>query len=85
MKAMRSQVVCRSGKLVKEGANDIDVMVHSHLCGCNPWLCAVIEDGSTSVIGGDTGGVELMFRDQVDKHPGYVVTERRDVTIVQHE
>jgi hypothetical protein len=79
---MKSKVIWRSGKLVRDGAKDIYVTVHRHLSGCNPSLCNVIEDGNGMVIGGDTGSVEQMFDDQVAKHPGYIVTQRRDFLAV---
>jgi hypothetical protein len=70
------------GKLVKDGAKDIDLLVHSYYLG-SPSPCVVIEDWvRKDVIGGHIDSVEQMFQQQVATHPGYVVKERQELVAV---
>ncbi len=65
--------------LIKDGAQDINLLVHSKHLG-RPSPSVTIEDG---VILGLTGGIrdplELTFQIAVDRHPGYTVQRRTTI------
>jgi len=69
---MKQIVVGMRCRMVKEGVPDIDLLVHCDLYG-RPSPCVVIEDESTSLIGGHIETVEQIFQYQIAKHQGYVV------------
>jgi len=70
---MAETVVYINCKLVRDGAKDIDLTVHSYLVGRPSHCIVIIEDGNGRLIGGDLESVEQSFQDQVANHPGYVV------------
>jgi len=66
-------------KLTKEGAKDIDLLVHSYYVG-RPSPCVVITDWSTrSGIGGSIGSLDQIFDLELAKYPGYTVKERANI------
>jgi hypothetical protein len=66
-------------KLTKDGAKDIDLLVHSYYIG-HPSPCVVITDWSTrSGIGGSIDSLDQIFDIEVAKYPGYVVNERVNI------
>lgn len=66
-------------KLTKDGAKDIDLLVHSYYVG-RPSPCVVITDWSKrSGIGGSIDSLDQIFDLEVSKHPGYIVKERANI------
>jgi hypothetical protein len=79
---MKQVIVGICGRLVKDGAQDINLLVHSYYVG-RPSPCVVFEDWvNKGLIGGHIESVEQIFRQQVATHPGYVVKERQDLVAV---
>jgi hypothetical protein len=73
---MKPVVIAISGKLTKDGAKDVDLLVHSCFVA-SPSPCNVIRDGGTpTTIGGWIGSPEEIFQIEVAKHPGYILKER---------
>lgn len=69
-------------KLTKEGAKDVDLLVHSYYIG-RPSPCIVITDWSTrNLIGGSIDSLDQIFDLAVAKHPGYIVKERVNIVAV---
>jgi hypothetical protein len=76
---MKRTIVYIHAILAKEGANDIDLLVHSYYIG-RPSPCVVIEDWTyKGSIGGHIESVEEIFQLQVSKHPGYAIKNRQDL------
>jgi hypothetical protein len=79
---MKQVVIGIHGKLTKDGATDMDLLVHSYYLD-RPSPCVVIQDGvNKGVIGGSIESVEQIFQLEVSKHPGWVVKERQDLIAV---
>jgi len=73
---MQKTTVGILGKIKKNGAADITLLVHSYYVG-RPSPCAVIEDGvNLGLTGGHIDSLDQMLQIAVDKHPGYTVQER---------
>jgi hypothetical protein len=67
------------GKLTKDGAKDITLLVHSYYVG-RPSPCVVIENGvNLGLTGGHIESLDQMFQIAVNKHPGYMVQERMTI------
>jgi hypothetical protein len=63
-------------KLSRDGAKDVDLLVHSYYLG-RPSPCVVIEDGvNLGLTGGHIESLEQRFQTAVNDHPGYTVHER---------
>jgi hypothetical protein len=79
---MNEIVVGIRGRLARDGAKDIDLLVYSYYVG-RPSPCVVIEDWvNGGLIGGSIESVEQIFQFQVAKHPGCVIKERQDLVAV---
>jgi len=75
---MKEVIVGVHRKLVKDGAKDIDLVVHRYYINQSS-PCVVIEDwADPRVIGGHIETVEEILKLEVAKHPGYVVKDRSD-------
>jgi hypothetical protein len=67
------------GKLTKDGAKDITLLVHSYYVGRRS-PCVVIENGvNLGLTGGHIESLDQMFQIAVNKHPGYMVQERMTI------
>jgi hypothetical protein len=66
------------GVLCASGANDIELLVHSHSLG-SPSPCHVLEDriDRGMIAGCSIRSLDEVFDRQVAKHPGFRVKERR--------
>lgn len=64
--------------LCATGANDIELLVHSHNVG-SPSPCHVLEDriDRGTIAGCSIRSLDEVFDRQVAKHPGFRVKERR--------
>jgi hypothetical protein len=80
---MSEVIVGVRGRLVKDGAKDIDLVVHRHyLNQSSP--CVVIEDwADRRGIGGSIQTVEQIFELELAKHPGYVVNDRTNLMMIE--
>jgi hypothetical protein len=68
-------------RLTKEGAKDINLLVHSYYVG-RPSPCVVIRDWvNQGMIGGCIESVEQIFDLEVAKHPDYTVRERAVIVV----
>jgi hypothetical protein len=76
---MKTVTVGIHAKLAKDGAEDIDLLVHSYYIG-RPSPCVVIVDWvNKGMIGGHIESVEEIFQLQLAKHPGYTIKNRQDM------
>ncbi len=79
---MKEIVVGIRGRLARDGANEIDLLVYSYYVG-RPSPCVVIEDWvNKGLIGGSIESVEQIFELQAANHPGYSIKERQDLVAV---
>ena len=82
---MRQVIIGTRATLAKDGAKDIDLLVHSYYVG-RPSPCVVIEDWvNKGVIGGAIGSIEQIFQWEIANHPGYVVKARQELIAVVAE
>ena len=68
-------------KLTKQGADDIDLLVHSYYLG-RPSPCVVVTDTVRHVIGGSINSLDQIFAHEVAQHPGYTVKERANLLAI---
>jgi hypothetical protein len=68
-------------KLTKQGAEAIDLLVHSCYLG-RPSPCAVVTDSVRHVIGGSIDSLEQIFAQELARHPGYIVKERANLLAI---
>lgn len=81
---MEAVTVAIEGKFGKDGARDIDLVVHSFYVG-HPSPCVVIEDGvNRGLIGGQVDTLDEIFQLELSRHPGYIVKERSDVVLIKN-
>lgn len=75
---MQKVVLGVHGVLCATGANDIELLVHSHSVG-SPSPCHVLEDriDRGMIAGCSIRSLDEVFDRQVAKHPGFRVKERR--------
>jgi hypothetical protein len=75
---VRTVVLGVHGVLCATGADDIELLVHSHSAG-NPSPCHVLEDRvyCGTIAGCSISSLDEVFDWQVAKHPGFQVKERR--------
>lgn len=75
---MRKVVLGVHGVLCATGANDIELLVHSHNVG-SPSPCHVLEDRvyCGMIAGGSIRSLDEVFDRQAAKHPGFRIKERR--------
>jgi hypothetical protein len=64
--------------LKKEGAKDINLIIHRYYVG-QPSSCVVVKDAERWGVGGHIETIEEVLDDEVGKHPGYTV--RRSASI----
>jgi hypothetical protein len=82
---MKQVIVGIRGTLSKDGAKDIDLLVHSYYVGRSS-PCVVIEDWvNKGLIGGAINSIEQIFQLEIASHPGYVVMVRQDLIAVLSE
>jgi hypothetical protein len=76
---MPETLVAISVKLGRDGAQDIDLLIHSYRVG-SPSPCVVIEDfGPPRGIGGSIESLDQILQLVIAEHPGYVVKRRAEV------
>ncbi len=68
-------------KLTKPGAEEIDLLVHSHYLG-RPSPCAVVTGSVRHAIGGSIDSLEQIFAQELALHPGYTVKERANILAI---
>jgi hypothetical protein len=75
---VRKVVLGVHGTLCATGADDIELIVHSHSVG-NPSPCHVLEDRvyRGMIAGNSVRSLDEVFDLQAAKHPGFWVKERR--------
>lgn len=75
---MRKVILGVHGVLCAAGANDIELLVHSHRVG-SPSPCHVLEDRihRGMIAGSSIQNLDEVFDRQAAKHPGFRVKERR--------
>jgi hypothetical protein len=75
---VRTVVLGVHGLLCATGADDIELLVHSHSVG-RPSPCHVLEDRiyRGTIAGCSIRSLDEVFDRQVAKHPGFRVKERR--------
>jgi hypothetical protein len=82
---MQETTVGVHAKLTKDGAKEVDLLVHSCFFG-RPSPCRVLVDWvEQSVTGGSIESLEQMFQYQVAKFPGYVVQDRSAIVMANAE
>ena len=67
-----------NAKLTKQGAANIDLLVHSYYLG-RPSPCVVVTNSVRHVIGGSINSLDQIFAQEVAQHPGYAVKERANL------
>jgi hypothetical protein len=73
---MREVIIGVRGTLSASGAEDIDLLVHSHNIG-NPSPCHVFENTVyRGMIGGSIASLDQIFDLRASKHEGFAVTQR---------
>jgi hypothetical protein len=73
---MENVTVGIRGKLTRDGASEIDLLVHSYYLGRSS-PCVVIENWvNRGLIGGHIENLDEIFQLEVAKHPGYIVQDR---------
>jgi hypothetical protein len=83
---MQKTTVGVLGKLTKDGAKDIALLVHSYYVGrLSP--CVVIEDGANLGLtgGGHIESLDQVFQIRASKHEGYVIQERMAIDVATPE
>lgn len=82
---MQETTVGVHAKLTKDGAKEVDLLVHSCFFG-RPSPCRVVVDWvEQSVTGGSIESLEQMFQYEVAKFPGYVVQDRCAIVMANAE
>ncbi len=66
--------------LKKEGAKDINLMVHRYYIG-QPSPCVVVKDAERWGVGGNIDTIEEILDDEVGKHPGYSVQRSASIEL----
>jgi hypothetical protein len=73
---MQDVIIGVRGTLSSTGAEDIDLLVHSHNVG-NPSPCHVFENSAyRGMIGGCVASLDQIFDLQASKHKGFAVKQR---------
>lgn len=79
---MEPVLVAIHSTLTSDGAEDIDLIVHSHNVG-NPSPCAVIKDGLYQcLIGGNIDSLDEILQLELNKHPGCRVKVRTNIVAI---
>jgi hypothetical protein len=80
LKTMAKITVGIQAVLKKEGAKDINLIVHRYYVE-QPSPCVVVQDAERSGIGGHIETIEEILEDEVRKHPGYTIQRSASVEL----
>ncbi len=73
---MQDVTVGIRAKLTRDGADEIDLLVHSYYLGRSS-PCVVVKNwANRGLIGGHVESLDEIFQLELAKHPGYIVQDR---------